>query len=303
MTDKKPLFSIVIPAYNYAQTLPRALKSALKQEGDDYEILVINDGSTDNTVDILEELQIQYPNRFEFVTRENAGAAATRNYGIKNTTGEWLLFLDSDDEFTINALVKLRDSINNAPEAKMIVGGHIAVEPNGKERYRGVDAVKSMQMTQEELFVAYLIKKDVTPSNGATAMHRDIFSKKIYPEEFRNSEDIPVFANAFANHTCAFLDQAITKIHKHPDSLRHNTEYADAVGTRLVNSVFDDLPKALEKYKKSFASQRCLSLFRTYYLSGEKSKALGYYKKAISQDWLAVTKLSYTKKAIRLIFG
>jgi glycosyltransferase involved in cell wall biosynthesis len=71
------LFSIVIPAYNYAHLLPHAIGSALAQPGDDYEVLVIDDGSTDTTPEVVTELQRRHPNRFIYLPGESwAGSGA-----------------------------------------------------------------------------------------------------------------------------------------------------------------------------------------------------------------------------------
>ncbi len=299
------LFSVVIPAYNYGHTLPRALASILSQTGADVEVLVVNDGSTDDTATVLATLHQQYPQQFRSVTRTNSGLAATRNYGVDHTTGQWLIFLDSDDEFEANALETLRHVIQQHPKARMIVGGHQSIEPNGAVRYRGLNAERCNQMSGEQLFTGYLFSKTVTPSNGATAMHRELFAHTRYPEQFRSSEDIAVFAHIFANYPCAFVDKAINRVHKHADSMRHNITYSDQVGTQLIDTVFErgNIPDSLQKYKKSFAAQRCLSLFRTLYLAGEKARAKHYYKQAIGYHWPVIFKLSYTKKALLCLFG
>ncbi|MGI2027309.1 glycosyltransferase family 2 protein [Endozoicomonas acroporae] len=305
MSNANPFFSIVIPVYNYAHSLARAVDSVLVQGGDDYEVLVVNDGSTDNTDMVLNALHQKYHDRFHSVSRSNHGLAATRNYGIDHTSGEWLIFLDSDDELAPDALATLRSTIKKSPKVRMVVGGHISVAEDGSSCYRGVKAAKNNGSTPEELFIGYLLKKTVSPSNGATAMHREIFNRVRYPEEFRNSEDIPVFAYAFASFPCAFVDKPVNRIYKHDDSLRHNTAYAHAIGTQLVDAVFNDsvISEQLLKYRKSFAAQRCLSLFRTLQMAGEIDDALYYYREAIKNDWQVMFKLSYTRKALRCLIG
>ncbi|MCK5894325.1 MAG: glycosyltransferase family 2 protein [Endozoicomonadaceae bacterium] len=300
MKPDKLLFSIVIPAYNYAGSLARALKSVLEQVGNDYEVLMVDDGSTDNTSAVISRLLQTYPERFRTVTRSNAGSAATRNYGIENTTGEWLIFLDADDELMPDALSELRRFIEQHSAVKLVVGGHRVVESDGRERYRGI---RCLPADPEERFVGYLFKKTITPVNGATAMHRDIFANCRYPEQLRNSEDISVFAYALAQFDSAALDKAINRVYKHNDSLRHNINYANAIGIQLVDEVFnlDHIPDQLQKYKHIYAGQRCLSLFRTFYLAGQKSSAIKYYREALCHDWRALFKLSYTKKMIRLL--
>lgn len=300
MKPDKLLFSIVIPTYNYAGSLGRALKSVLEHAGNDYEVLIVDDGSTDNTRAVISRLLQTYPKRFRTATRSNAGPAATRNYGIENTTGEWLIFLDADDELMPDALRELRRFIEKNAAVRLVIGGHRVVEHDGRERYRGI---RCLPEDPEERFVSYLFKKTITPANGATAMHRDIFANCRYPEQLRNSEDISVFAYALVTFDSAALDKAINRVYKHNGSLRHNINYANAIGTQLVDEVFnlDHIPDQLQKYKRLYAGQRCLSLFRTFYLAGQKSNAIKYYREALRNDWRALFKLSYTKKMVRLL--
>ncbi len=104
-------FSIIIPAYNAEAFLPRCLDSIFSQEFDDYEVIVINDGSTDNTASILEEYSSKHPN-LHVLTQSNQGMATARNRGLEAVQGDYILFVDSDDEFMPQALSKLAPHLN-----------------------------------------------------------------------------------------------------------------------------------------------------------------------------------------------
>lgn len=90
-----PLFSVVIPSHNRASLLPRSIGSVLTQTMPDFELLVVDDGSTDDTREVVR--RINDP-RLRYVWREQAGAAAARNFGAHLAAGRFLTFLDSDDE-------------------------------------------------------------------------------------------------------------------------------------------------------------------------------------------------------------
>jgi glycosyltransferase involved in cell wall biosynthesis len=87
--------SVVIPAYNAASVLPRAIESVLGQTSRPEEVIVVDDGSTDNTAQVA----TQYGPSITYIRQDNAGASAARNRGIAEATGEWIAFLDSDDEW------------------------------------------------------------------------------------------------------------------------------------------------------------------------------------------------------------
>jgi glycosyltransferase involved in cell wall biosynthesis len=90
-----PGISVIIPTYNRAQLVTKAIESVLAQTYHDYEIIVVDDGSTDNTREVLEP----YMNRIKYLYQENLGPSAARNAGIRASRGEWIAFLDSDDRW------------------------------------------------------------------------------------------------------------------------------------------------------------------------------------------------------------
>ncbi len=102
-----PTFSIIIPAYNAEAYLQRCLDSIFLQEFTDYEVIVIDDGSTDGTATLLES----YP-QVKVIHQENQGMATARNRGLDAAQGDYILFVDSDDELTPHALSNLAPQIN-----------------------------------------------------------------------------------------------------------------------------------------------------------------------------------------------
>ncbi len=92
---KQPFFSVIICTYNRSRLLPRALKSLQKQTFKDFEVIVVDDGSTDNTKVVVKK----YPGLKYYQQKENRGVGAARNLGIKKSKGKFITFLDSDDEY------------------------------------------------------------------------------------------------------------------------------------------------------------------------------------------------------------
>ena len=100
-----PLISIIVPVYNAESTLIRCLNSLLKQSFEDFELLVVNDGSTDNSLKILRDYE-RIDDRIVIINKLNGGVSSARNAGLEVVKGEWVAFCDSDDyvepEFTTN---------------------------------------------------------------------------------------------------------------------------------------------------------------------------------------------------------
>lgn len=95
-----PKFSVIIPSFNRANVLPRAIESILNQKTKDWELIVVDDGSTDETSKVI-LTYFDLPG-FSYVYQENSGVSSARNFGASKAKGEWLIFLDSDDYFEPN---------------------------------------------------------------------------------------------------------------------------------------------------------------------------------------------------------
>lgn len=293
--------SVIIPAYNYAATLERAAESVISQIDELSELIIIDDGSEDDTPAVIQLLAERHPGKFIAIRKTNGGLASVRNRGIAEGRGDYLIFLDADDEMAPGALVAIRQHIEQNPETRLIIGGSDSVSPHGKRRVR---VPRPLPTQPRDRVKAYLIDQTLNISNGACVMHRDVFERGLYPSHFRNVEDIPVFAQALASYPCTILPLSLANIYKHEDSLRHNLDYGLQVGDKLVSEVFDTqrLPESMGFLRKPFAVKRYLTLFRAFSSAGEKEKAWEFYLQAIRTDWRALFKVSYTRKAIRALF-
>lgn len=120
----KHLISIIIPAYNCETTIRETLESILSQPVTDYELLIINDGSTDNTKMILQEYETQN-RRVRVKTIKNSGPAEARNVGIQEAQGEYLMFVDSDDTLQPDALNRIEQILQKRPADLILFGFYI----------------------------------------------------------------------------------------------------------------------------------------------------------------------------------
>lgn len=123
----EPRFSVIIPTYNRFSTLGRAIESVRSQTFPAWEIIVIDDGSSDRT----QELVKSYP-QVIYHYQVNSGVCAARNQGAKMATGDWLVFLDSDDELLPDSLEKFSEAVIFSPLASILLGGYY-FSKNGME--------------------------------------------------------------------------------------------------------------------------------------------------------------------------
>lgn len=109
-----PLITVIIPAYNCANTLCRAIDSVIRQSYRNIEILLIDDGSTDNETPQLCDSYLNKDSRIKVFHKKNGGQGSARNVGLKNSHGMYVLFLDSDDEYVLDMCDKLIDSTDGS---------------------------------------------------------------------------------------------------------------------------------------------------------------------------------------------
>ncbi len=121
MIERKSAISVVIPTFNRSDLLRRALDSVLAQTCPAGEIIVVDDGSTDGTAERVRE---RYP-EVKLIAQENRGVSAARNTGIDSSSGDWIAFLDSDDEWLPEKLEKQMAMLVNHPDMKICHTGEI----------------------------------------------------------------------------------------------------------------------------------------------------------------------------------
>lgn len=105
-----PKFSIIIPVYNVEEYIERTLKSVFNQSEKDFEVILVNDGSTDKSIEIAKNFDVKV------INIKHSSVSEARNVGAKEAKGEYLVFLDSDDYWDKNLLKKLKQSLHNAPD-------------------------------------------------------------------------------------------------------------------------------------------------------------------------------------------
>lgn len=124
--------SIVVPVYNVEKYLPQCLESILNQTFQNFEIIVVNDGSTDESERIIQQYSLKYPNKIRAFSQENQGVAATRNLALKYARGKYISFVDSDD-FVGTDFIKDLYEVARLKNADMVICNYTKVDEQGKK--------------------------------------------------------------------------------------------------------------------------------------------------------------------------
>ena len=183
-----PKVSVIVPIYNVEKYLEKCIKSLVNQTLEDIQIILVNDGSTDNSGNIAKEYAQKYSNKILYLEKENGGLSDARNYGLKHATGEYISFVDSDDYINENLYSNLIEYMNNNYDMIKIKiikvynqGNKISenYSPEFKEK-TGEEAFNTLYKTDVMTEVAwgYVYKTSFWKENNFE------FTKNMYHEDF-----------------------------------------------------------------------------------------------------------------------
>ncbi len=195
------MFSVVIPMYNAEAFIRRSVDSVLSQTEPDYELVVIDDGSTDSSLSIVSSYQ---DDRLKVVEQENRGAGSARNRGIAEASGGWIAFLDADDMWRNDHLQELSILIREFGDAGLVSTRTIEVD-TGK-----VPVEPPRRRNWKRRKVDYFRKAAVTPlfvHSSSVAIKRAVFDNVGYFSNFRQGEDEEFWVRVCLAHPCAVSDK------------------------------------------------------------------------------------------------
>lgn len=293
-----PDFSFIIPFFNCEQYLQRAIDSVLVQPGGGWELILVDDGSRDASRQLARTLETA--GKARIFRQRNSGPGAARNLGAKEARGEYLWFLDCDDELLPHALERARAFLAAHPGVDMLVGGHLSRDERGREAQHLPGETGT---SREENFRNFIRKRLGGFSHGAIIFRKTVFKRLHYPEEIRNNEDLVLQGQVLANHHCARLPEPPARIHGRSDSLRHQAGTGTDNAARITALLFDPqvIPANLMPLAREFEAGRKLSRFRALYRSARYQEARRLYRDAVRQYPPALLRWSYLSKYLRLL--
>jgi glycosyltransferase involved in cell wall biosynthesis len=179
-----PFFSIIIPTYNRAHLISKAIDSVIAQTFENWELIIVDDGSTDNTKELILSYQ-EKDARIQYLYQENAERSAARNNGIKRAKGQYICFLDSDDYYLKERLKGLYDFIQTEKEPKQFYYTAITYDYNGRLK------VRPERMRGKENVFEFIVQAIIgTPQ---VVLSKDIICKEKFNSKWRIGEDMELW--------------------------------------------------------------------------------------------------------------
>jgi glycosyltransferase involved in cell wall biosynthesis len=200
-----PKISIVLPVHNRADVLPRAIRSVLDQELREFELLVIDDGSIDDSANAAECFADQRIRIIRLGT--NRGGNVARNEGVRAATAPLIAFLDSDDRYLPEKLSRVVAQFNGRPDLDLLVDSFVKVQPPGSRKPQVVR--RNPVITDRALFREALFTRQLWKATPAISVKREAALKAPFDESLRRLQDFDflIRASEFAN--CASTDQVL----------------------------------------------------------------------------------------------
>lgn len=194
------MFSIVIPLYNKESSIAKTLDTVFNQTFQEFEIIVVNDGSTDNSLSIVNSFADP---RLKIYSKENGGVSEARNYGIQRASNDYIAFLDADDLWDIVYLEEMRKLIKKFPECGMYSCAYKCVKGNKTD----IDTPNIPEGIIENYFQAILINYKISWTS-ATILKREAFQKVgMFPVGMISGEDSYMWCKAAVHFPVAFTNK------------------------------------------------------------------------------------------------
>lgn len=202
-----PFFSIILPTYNRAHFLPKAIESVLAQTFEDWELVIVDDGSTDNTKEVV--LSYQDP-RIVYIYQDNQERSAARNNGMSKAKGDFICFLDSDDYYLPEKLTNLYARIKVEDKLVLYFDG-IVTEVNGKLIQNTFQLKKESENWQEFILTNTLFSQQICGK-------KEIFKQFKFNPKIRIGEDMELWMRISSSYNLEQIKNSFqTVIVEHED--------------------------------------------------------------------------------------
>jgi glycosyltransferase involved in cell wall biosynthesis len=281
MIISKPMVSVIIPAYNAAEFLGAAIASVQKQTFSDWELLIINDGSTDDSVAIIGEYQT-IDDRIHLINQLNQGVSTARNLGVEKSRGQFLAFLDADDQWLPNKLYQHLKHFQSHPQLGVSFSQveilNQAGEPTGQ--------VSSSRLSN--LKPEYFLSENPTTTTSNWVVRREVFHQVGgFCKDMSFSEDLEwLLRVSCTDWEVAGIDEVLTRYRTSSGGLSSNLYHMEAGWNQLVDRARVYAPALVERH---FALAQAVHLRylarRAFRLGVPADVGVDFMTRALRSDW------------------
>ena len=239
----RPTFSVVIPNYNYGRFLKESIESVLHQTVKPVDIIVVDDGSSDNSLDVL----AGFENKIKVIQQENSGVGVARNTGVENSTGDIIAFLDSDDIWRPNKLEKQLEVFMTDNEIGLVSCGMEEFDENGN--------IIGLYMDADEGWIAdkmITFEANVVVSGSAIAIKREVFEEVEgfdKRRELHPSEDWELCYRIACVSKIAFVNELLVNYRNHGGNGHLQVPKTERAMMLAYKKIYKNAPAEKNKFK------------------------------------------------------
>jgi glycosyltransferase involved in cell wall biosynthesis len=279
-----PIVSVVVTCYNYGRFLKMAIDSVIEQTFRDFEIVVVNDGSTDNTDDVMQGYRGVA--NLKYVSQKNAGQANAKNVGIKNSSGQFIAFLDADDLWAKDKLEKQMRLFSN-PQVGVIYSGLKYIDELSKKldykRTSNYLSFRSGDVTR------YLFFDNFVPFSSSIVSRKCFDKVGLFDESLTMGIDWDLWLRISVHYKFNYVDEPLLVYRKgHTGQMSKQLGKRMQCADKITKKFLANHPDALTKdcIKRVLSYNSCNR--GNYYGFQERmpGKAIRYFLSAIQQNWL-----------------
>ncbi|WP_025116752.1 glycosyltransferase [Lysinibacillus fusiformis] len=251
--------SVVIPAFNAELYIEKAIQSILRQTVHVNEIIIIDDGSVDQTRKIVQQIQKDEP-KIVLLTQKNAGASVARNRGIHEATGDWILFLDADDECSKELVKTYITKIKEATEKfSMMYTAYFQIDMNSRIIS---PKLSGKRLSAIEGFCDILIRNPIISPSGVIVYKEQLLEMTGFNTTIKYDEDVDLWVRLLdSNYSIEYIDRPLSYIRRHSNnttssmSTSHNAEklIMDQYGLDYIKKKLYKRSYTMEKNSLDFA--------------------------------------------------
>ena len=279
--NHSPKISLVLPTYNDSQYIEQALNSALNQTYTDFEIIVVDDGSTDNTRDLVDK----YGNSIGYIYQENQGLASARNTGIEASKGKFLAFLDADDWFAENNLEAKASFLDKHQDVGWVYSDWQYVDDEGNYLDKGSTRFKfSTKKVTGHIFPELVYNRNFISPCSAVIKKTALEAIGGFDPKVVCQEDWDLWLRLSLKYSVQYIDEVLVFVLDRANSLsKDSTKWALGnafIVDKIENMIPDDFPERKRVLARLHADKYTF-LARDFVRRGQISNALHAYLRSI----------------------
>jgi glycosyltransferase involved in cell wall biosynthesis len=277
-----PNISVIIATYNRAEFLAETIESVLHQPFPELEVIVVDDGSTDDTEAVLRG----YRERLRVISQDNRGPSAARNAGVAHARAPWIAFQDSDDLCAPQHLATLYDYVLRHQDCGMVFANGVYLEGPEHNRQTIIPAAKSRRLARDGVRLADLFDKSIVRLQAALISKRAYEAVGGHDTGLRISMDLDLAFRIFVRYPVAYLDAVVFYYRKHPGNIVLNHELRLWENIRVIERLVHDCPEAMRQLGHGRVARRLAyryyKLAKLYWSEGRREEARRTLKEAVA---------------------